>query len=130
MARAGARARRGEESMGRLFADLVVRDARIATLETPNRVVPALATRDGRIVALGAAEDLDGLVGPDTRVVRLEGRTVIPGIVDSHCHADSYAVRQLTWHDLSPMTVDSREALLAQIESATRGAPVGRWFVG
>ena len=130
MARAGARARRGEEPMRRLFADLVVRDARIATLDTPNRFVPALAARDGRIVALGTAEDLDGLVGPDTRVLGLEGRTVIPGIVDSHCHADSYAVRQLRWHDLSPMSADSREALLARIEDATRAAPDGRWFVG
>jgi len=116
--------------MRRLFADLVVCDAKIATLETPNRFVPSLAARDGRIVAVGADTDLDGLVGPDTRVVTLEGRTVIPGIVDSHCHADSYAVRQLTWHDCSPSRIESRDALLAVIDRTTGAMPAARWFVG
>lgn len=114
----------------RLFADLVVCDAKVATLATPSRFVSALAARDGRIVAVGADAELAGLVGPDTTVVRLGGRTVIPGIVDSHCHADSYAVRQLTWHDLSPSRVASREALLALIDDVTRRAPGGPWFVG
>lgn len=116
--------------MPRLFADLVIREAKIATLETPNRFVPAMAARDGRIVALGTEKDLDGLIGPETRVVTLEGRTVIPGIVDSHCHADSYALRQLTWHELSPSRVDSREALLTLVDRTTRESPAARWFVG
>ncbi len=116
--------------MPRLYADLVLREAKIATLDTPNRFVGALAARDGRIVAVGADAELDGLIGPDATVVRLGGRTVIPGIVDSHCHADSYAVRQLTWHDLSPSRVLSRESLLASIERVTRESPRNRWFVG
>ena len=116
--------------MSRLFADLLVRDAKIATLETPNRFVSTLAARDGRIIAVGAENDLDGLVGPETRVVTLEGRTVIPGLVDSHCHADSYAVRQLTWHDCSPSRIESRAALLALIDRTRRALPSTRWFVG
>jgi predicted amidohydrolase YtcJ len=115
--------------MAGLHADLVVRDARIATLAGPG-FAGALAARDGRIVAVGSAGDVDGLVGPRTEVVRLEGRTVIPGIVDSHCHADSYAVRLLTWHDLSPARIDSRDALLTLLDRATRAAPRDRWFVG
>jgi hypothetical protein len=47
----------------------------------------ALAVRDGRIVALGASRDLRALAGPDTRVVDLGGRTVIPGLIDSDIHA-------------------------------------------
>lgn len=113
-----------------LSADLVIREAKIATLETPNRFASALAARDGRIIALGADWHVDGLIGPDTTVVGLAGRTVVPGIVDSHCHADSYAVRQLAWHDLSPSRVDSRDRLLALIDGTTRAAPAGRWFVG
>ena len=116
--------------MPRLYADLIVREAEIATLDTPSRFVGALAARDGRIVAVGAAAELDGLIGADTTVVPLGGRTVIPGIVDSHCHADSYAVRQLTWHDLSPSRVLSRETLLASIERVTLESPRDRWFVG
>jgi len=56
--------------MPRLYADLALREAKIATLDTPNRFVGALAARDGRIVAVGADAELDGLIGPDATVVR------------------------------------------------------------
>jgi predicted amidohydrolase YtcJ len=116
--------------MAALHADLVLRGGRIATMDAEGRFVQALAARAGRIVALGADHDMDGLVGPGTRVVRLGGATAIPGIVDSHCHPDSYAVRLVKWHDLSPSRVRDQAALLGAIDRATRAAPAGRWFVG
>lgn len=113
-----------------LRADLVVLGGRIATFDPLGRRVSALAARDGRIVALGADDDVAALAGPETKVFRLGGATVIPGIVDSHCHPDSYAVRLVKWHDVSPTKVDGRHGLLEQIDRATSDAPSGRWFVG
>ena len=49
--------------------------------------VEALAVRDGRIAALGNSADIRALAGPNTRVIDLAGRTVIPGLIDSHIHA-------------------------------------------
>ena len=66
---------------------------------------------------MGEFGALDALEGPDTRVIDLEGRTAIPGIVDSHCHPDAYAARVARWQDLSPATIQARESLLARIES-------------
>ena len=47
----------------------------------------ALAVRDGRIAAVGSTADIRALAGPNTRVIDLDGRTVIPGLIDSHIHA-------------------------------------------
>ena len=111
-----------------LHADLVLTNGRIATLDAADRFVTGLAARDGRIVHLGA--DALDLAGPATEVIDLAGRTAIPGIVDSHCHPDSYAAHIAGWHDLGPARVASREALLALIARACAALPAGRWFVG
>jgi len=47
----------------------------------------ALAVRDGKIASVGNSPDIRALAGPATRVVDLGGRTVIPGLIDSHIHA-------------------------------------------
>ena len=47
----------------------------------------ALAVRDGKIAAVGTTADIRALAGPNTRVIDLDGRTVIPGLIDSHIHA-------------------------------------------
>ena len=116
--------------MTALHADLILENANIATLDDRGRFVSALAARDGRIVATGERSSLTALEGPDTRVIDLEGRTAIPGIVDSHCHPDSYAARVARWQDLSPATIQSRESLLARIESACESLDDGEWFLG
>ncbi|MGE0718445.1 MAG: amidohydrolase [Alphaproteobacteria bacterium] len=113
-----------------LAADLVLRNGRIVTLDPADRVVTALAVRDGRIVAAGRDAEMEALAGPGTRTIDLAGRTAIPGIVDSHCHPDSYAARLARWHDVGPANVASREGLLAQIAAACRALPPDRWFAG
>ncbi len=114
--------------MAGLYADLIISGGKIATMDPQQRFVSALAARDGRIVGLGKASDLDGLKGPETQEIDLEGRTAIPGIIDSHCHPDAQAARLATWLDLSPESAPSRDALLAKIaEAAKEGSG---WIAG
>jgi predicted amidohydrolase YtcJ len=68
-------------------ADLVVTNAKIATLDAAGSTAQAIAVRDGRIVAVGSAAQMGPLSGPMTRTVDAGGRTVIPGLIDSHMHA-------------------------------------------
>jgi predicted amidohydrolase YtcJ len=70
-----------------VVADLVVTNAKVATLDQESRVVQALAVRDGRILAVGSQAEIQALAGPATRHVDAGGRTVIPGLIDSHMHA-------------------------------------------
>ncbi|MFF3492174.1 amidohydrolase [Streptomyces sp. NPDC002795] len=67
-------------------ADLVLRGARIHTVDPELPAAEALAVRDGRIVWLGDDTDAGRWTGPDTRVVDAGGRLVLPGFIDAHNH--------------------------------------------
>lgn len=69
------------------LADLVILDADIRTMEPAQPIASALAANDGRIIAVGDAATVKPFIGPQTRVIRAAGRTVLPGLIDSHIHA-------------------------------------------
>lgn len=108
-------------------ADFVLLDGRIATMGAAGSEAQALAALNGRIVAIGSSDAMRDHIGPGTRVLNAEGRRVIPGIVDSHAHPDSYAVRLRTWTLVSPDRVTTRDALLATIRRVCEALPPGRW---
>ncbi|WP_430435678.1 amidohydrolase [Oceanibaculum nanhaiense] len=115
--------------MPRLAADLILRNGRIHTLDARSSIASALAIRDGRILAVGDEADLDGLAGPETKIMDLGGRTAIPGIVDSHCHPDSYAARLAGWEDVGPNRIQSRAALLARLSDVAAARGTDEWVV-
>lgn len=69
-------------------ADLVLTDARIYTADRARSMAEALAVRDGRIVYVGKIAGAQAFIGPATKVAHLGGRLVLPGLIDSHVHAD------------------------------------------
>ncbi len=112
-----------------LHADLILNGGRIATMEESVPFVESLAARDGRIVAIGSAQELSVLAGPDTRVIELNGSTVIPGIVDSHCHPDGTALELDRYHVIHP-EFTSIEDILAAIENHAATTGPDEWFTG
>jgi predicted amidohydrolase YtcJ len=68
-------------------ADLLVRHARIITMDAGQRVVGAMAVRGGKIVALGDSDSLADCASSRTQLLDLHGRTVLPGLIDVHTHA-------------------------------------------
>ena len=68
-----------------MSADLILHNAKIATNAVPS-FVEAIAITAGKITAVGKNEEILLLRGPQTRVVDGRGRTVIPGLNDSHIH--------------------------------------------
>ena len=67
--------------------DTILLNGKILTVDAQFSTREAMAIRDGRIAALGSAADVRKMAGPMTRVIDLQGRTVIPGLIDSHLHA-------------------------------------------
>ncbi len=67
--------------------ETVYLNGRIVTLDAAESLAEALAVKDGKLVAVGSNGAVRALAGPGTEIVDLEGRTVIPGIVESHCHS-------------------------------------------
>src|SRR5262249_37129595 len=81
-------------------ADTILINGKMVTLDAKSSVAQALAIHDGRILATGSNDDIKKLAGPNTKTVDVGGRTVIPGLIDSHIHAMraglTYAV-ELSW---------------------------------
>ena len=67
-------------------ADLVLLSGKVWTGDPAHPEAEAIAVRGGRIVAVGASDEIGKLRGPKTRVVDAKGRRVVPGFIDAHTH--------------------------------------------
>src|SRR3954468_12198571 len=108
-------------------ADTVLVNGKIVTVDTAGSTREALAIRDGRIVALGTSAQIRRLAGPQSRVIDLQGRTVIPGLIDSHLHAIRAAqtfATEVNWIGAATLT----EAL-ARITEASKAMSPGAWLI-
>jgi predicted amidohydrolase YtcJ len=107
-------------------ADTILLNGKVITLDATSSVVQALAIRDGRIMAVGTNDAIRNLAGASTKSVDLGGRTVIPGLIDSHIHALraglTYSV-ELSW-----IGVPSLAKGLEMIREAARNSKPGAWI--
>jgi len=67
-------------------ADLVIINAKIITVDKDFAIRQAVAVKDGKIAAVGVDEEVRKFIGSDTMVLDLKGKSVLPGINDSHMH--------------------------------------------
>jgi predicted amidohydrolase YtcJ len=72
-------------------ADLVVIDANVLTVNSSFDRASAVAIKDGVISAVGSDAEIRRLIGPATRVIDAHGKTVVPGLIESHVHATGAA---------------------------------------
>ena len=107
-------------------ADLIVTGAHVLTMDDARSTAQAVAVRDGRILAVGAAADIDGLRGPRTAVLDAANSTVLPGIHDAHFHL-SMGANGIEDAQLGDVTTYDQlaEALRAHARAAT-----GAWVIG
>jgi predicted amidohydrolase YtcJ len=114
-------------SIRALYPDLILLGGKICTLDDENTIAQAVAVRDGRIVAVGRDDEMSALAGPDTRRLNLAGRTVIPGIFDSHIHLMSEGAK------LSAIRLDECQSPKEMLDLARERAadtPPGEWVIG
>ncbi|UGB32229.1 amidohydrolase [Metabacillus sp. B2-18] len=69
-----------------MFADLVLYNGEIVTMDKDQSIYRFIAIKNDHIMLLGTNESIKGLIGPKTKVIDLEGKTVIPGFIDAHQH--------------------------------------------
>jgi len=107
--------------------DTVLLNGKILTVDDQFSTREAIAARDGKITALGGTADIRKLAGPQTRVIDLQGRTVIPGLIDSHMHAiraaQSFAT-EVNWIGAPSLT-----AAYSRIHDAAGAMKPGAWLI-
>ena len=110
--------------------DLVLTGAEVRTVDAEDSLAEALAIKDGRIVAAGTASAVGALAGPNTRTVDLSGKTVIPGVQDSHIHFLSLGRDITSGVELS--YAESAEDIVAGVRDRIAESRVepGEWVVG
>jgi hypothetical protein len=106
-------------------ADLIVHHGKIVTVDKEFSIRAALAVRDGRIVRVGDNEEVLQLKGDNTNVLDLEGKTVIPGLIDSHVHPVGAS---LTEFDHPVPEMESIPDVLDYIKARAAVLEAGQWI--
>jgi predicted amidohydrolase YtcJ len=109
------------------LADTILTNGKILTADARFSIQPALAIKDGKLIAVGSVEDVHSLASTDTKVIDLGGRTVIPGLIDSHLHAIRAALSFST--EVNWIGVRTLKEALARITTASRSMAPGSWLI-
>ncbi|PWJ20900.1 amidohydrolase [Jannaschia seohaensis] len=91
--------------------------------------VEAVAMADGVILATGTDAEIAAHIGPDTRVIDLEGRLATPGLNDAHMHLIPYGTA-MAEVDLRPTTVATLDGLLGALRDRAATLAPGEWVIG
>ncbi len=108
-------------------ADQVLMNGKILTVDQEFSVAQALAIQGDRIVAVGTDESLSGYIGDATDVLDLQGRTVIPGLIDNHMHFIRAVQRWNLQARIDGINV-RQQALTVMAEKAASMEP-GEWLM-
>ena len=108
-------------------ADLVLKNGRIYTVNERQPRAEAVAIRGDRIVFAGSNADVKKYEGSATRVVDLQGKTVVPGMTDAHYHLLGVGQREVT---LNLEGTTSLEDFLARVRERVSKAQPGQWVTG
>ncbi|HYF08331.1 MAG TPA: amidohydrolase family protein, partial [Acetobacteraceae bacterium] len=107
-------------------ASLILTGGKIITCDARFSIAQAVAIRDGRFLEVGTAAAVERHRGPRTQVIALDGRAVVPGLIDGHAHMDREGLK-----DIFPSLAGCRSiaAIQARIADLARAKRPGEWVV-
>ncbi len=122
----------GTPAFGAEAPDLIVHNAVVLTVDPARPTASAFSVRRGRFTQVGSDAEVLKDRGATTRVLDLEGRTVVPGFNDSHLHPrPEFPEDSIHGEvDLDPERVPDRDRLLAVLRSKATATPAGSWIRG
>jgi predicted amidohydrolase YtcJ len=114
-----------------IFPETILYNGKIRTFAADKAMCEALACVGGRIVAMGASDEIQRLAGPDTRLIDLQARTAIPGLTDTHVHLSEKGTAEMELVDCRDFYTDvhSIADILERLEKAAAKLPKGSWVV-
>ena len=110
---------------------LVLTGGQVLTVDGDFTVTEGVAVRGREILATGSDAEMRALAGPGTRLVELGGRTVLPGLNDSHLHGAAYGMTKPPFAiDVGHPAVGSIADIAAAVRQAAAAARPGEWITG
>lgn len=106
-------------------ADVIFKGGPVLTMNKDAPRAEAIAVRAGTIIAVGRLDDVQAFSGANTRLVDLNGRTLMPGLVDPHMHTTFVALDD--WIDVSPMVTPTATAVWNQLREGASKVKEGAW---
>jgi predicted amidohydrolase YtcJ len=113
-------------------ADLIVLNANVLTMDAKVTAAEAFAVRGGTFARIGSNADIRLLAGPQSRVLDLDGKTVVPGFIDAHAHPRPIYDEDSPWYDIpvGPDRVKTIEDLVVAIRRKASSTPKGMLITG
>lgn len=108
--------------------DAIYYNGKFSTMDAAGSVAGAVAVKDGKFLSIGNADDIKKLAGPGTKMIDLGGKTVIPGLIDAHCHPMEAMMMKETWVDCRYPETPSVKVALAHIAEWAKKTPKGKWI--
>ena len=107
-------------------ADIILHAGKVLTVGADDTIEQAVAIRGELVQAVGSDQDVLALAGPNTKTIDLQGRTVIPGIIDIHAHMDREGLKRI---DPYLEKATSISEILGIIEQQVAQKRPGEWVV-
>lgn len=111
-------------------ADTIFYGGDIVTMNKPQATAEAVAVKDGKIIQLGSLAKLRTLQGQDTKLINLNGQTLMPGLVEPHVHIMGTAFSEEIFLNLSnfEMPHDTLDSLVAKLTAYSKNFKDGQWI--
>jgi predicted amidohydrolase YtcJ len=110
-----------------LAADLALINTNVRTMNINQPFAQAVAITKNKIVKVGTNAAVTQFIGKSTKVISLDGKTVVPGLIDTHIHVADFG-RCLLWLDLT--SVASIKQLQSRIKEKASQILAGQWIIG
>lgn len=110
-----------------MFADLIITNANIYTMDEINPKATKVAVKNGKIIAFD--RKADEVRGPSTKCIDMDGKTILPGLIESHAHPLTFA-SNLFQLDLRAEVTPDIESILEAVKEKARVTPKGQWITG
>jgi predicted amidohydrolase YtcJ len=112
----------------RQAADLIISNAVVRTLDGADSIANAVAAKDGKIVAVGADDEVLDLGDRETTRVNARARTVLPGFIDGHTHLTSAAIERMLLIDYLELDPPDIASALEPVRQRAESLPKGTWI--
>jgi predicted amidohydrolase YtcJ len=107
--------------------DMALVNGKVITMDPRFPIAESVAVRGEHILAIGTTREIEKSIGPNTHILDLQGKTVVPGFIESHCHPSIGGPGLV--YELIVQEAGSIDEIVHMIETKARTLPKGKWIV-